>query len=678
MNRTIIPLVMLIAASPTLLLAQTTIPGGNVSGTWTAAGSPYLVQGNIAIHTDSTLNIQPGVEVSFQGNYLLTVNGFLQAIGTATDSIHFRGTSWSGIAFSSAPDSSHMAYCTVSGSTGLGGIRCTSSNPVITHSSISNNTHGVVWGGIALQNSNASISHCAIVNNENYGEGGGIRIAGGSPQISYCNITGNYGMQGGGIYCAGGAPFISNTRITGNRSGTGGGINVSGGQVTITDCIITADTASGMGGGIYVSSPSGSLTINNSTISNCKAPSGGGVYVNQAANVSIIGSTFESNGVNNAGGGGAMYIYQAGTVSIMRTTLDDNFCGSYPGGVIYSVNCSNLIIDHCDVVNNHGLVIEGGIILNGNTTMTLKNSIFKNQQGAHIWFENYTSASVSYSDFYGTPLFYSPPTGLGVLTQTNSNGDSCDVFYNIYLDPLFVDFSNGDYHLTGPSPCIDAGDPSTSYDPDSTVADIGALYFNQLLITVSDALLDFGIVDIGQQLDLPLTIRNGGTAPLRLQNVSNQHSVFAHNWNPVDSLIMPNDSLTVTVTFTPADANVVVDTLLIMNNARPLEVQLSGKGKTVVGIEDQSELPKVYALYPAYPNPFNPTTTIRYGLPWKSVVYLTVYDLLGHEVAILVQAEQEAGYHEMRFDASALASGVYIYKLQAGDFLQTRKVLLLR
>lgn len=141
---------------------------------------------------------------------------------------------------------------------------------------------------------------------------------------------------------------------------------------------------------------------------------------------------------------------------------------------------------------------------------------------------------------------------------------------------------------------------------------------------------------------------------------------------------MPNDSLTARVTFTPVDANLVVDTLLTRNNAKPLEVQLSGKGKTEVGIEDQSELPKVYALDPAYPNPFDPTMNIRYGLPWKSVVNLTVYDLLGQEVAILVQGEQEAGYHEMRFDASALASGVYIYKLQAGEFLQSRKVLLLR
>ena len=469
--------------------SQTIIPGGYVSGTWTAAGSPYLIQGNITIHTDSTLNIQPGVQVNFQGNHSFTVNGFLQAIGTAVDSIHFIAvTTWMGLRFANAPDSSHLAYCTIRGSTSWGGIICSNSNPVITHSTISDNRQGVVSGGISLQNSNANIAHCTISNNENYGEGGGIRISGGSPQISYCSIIGNYGVQGGGIWCAAGTPLISNTSITRNLGGTGGGIYVGGGQVTITDCIITADTANGMGGGIYVSSTGGSLIINNSTINNCKAPSGGGIYVASANSVLITGCTFESNVVNNAGGGGAMYINQASTVSIISTTLDDNYCGSYPGGVINSVNCSNLVIDHCDVVNNSAAVIEGGIILNGNTTMTLKNSIFRNQQGAHIWFQSYTSASVSYNDFYGTPLFYYPPTGLGVLTQTNANGDSCDVFYNIYLDPLFVDFPNGDYNLSWAnwpksdstkSPCIDAGDPSSPHDPDNTITDMGAFYFHQ-------------------------------------------------------------------------------------------------------------------------------------------------------------------------------------------------------
>ena len=79
-----------------------------------------------------------------------------------------------------------------------------------------------------------------------------------------------------------------------------------------------------------------------------------------------------------------------------------------------------------------------------------------------------------------------------------------------------------------------------------------------------------------------------------------------------------------------------------------------------------------------YPNPFNPSTTIRYGLPSRSNVTLTVFNTLGQQVATLIQGEQQAGYHEVKWDASSLASGVYICRLMAGDFMQTKRLLLLK
>jgi hypothetical protein len=113
----------------------------------------------------------------------------------------------------------------------------------------------------------------------------------------------------------------------------------------------------------------------------------------------------------------------------------------------------------------------------------LSNCIFRSQNLDDIYFINYSSASVTYNDFYdcgsGSPFLGNPPLGLGELVQTNYNGDSCDIFYNIYIDPLFEDFPGGDYHLTDSSPCIDAGDPAFVYDPDSTITDIGTYWFNQ-------------------------------------------------------------------------------------------------------------------------------------------------------------------------------------------------------
>lgn len=88
--------------------------------------------------------------------------------------------------------------------------------------------------------------------------------------------------------------------------------------------------------------------------------------------------------------------------------------------------------------------------------------------------------------------------------------------------------------------------------------------------------------------------------------------------------------------------------------------------------------PGAYRLDQNYPNPFNPSTTIRYGLPTKSQVMLSVFNILGQHVATLVKESQDAGYHDVRFDGSGLSSGVYFYRLQAGDFIQTKRLLLLR
>jgi hypothetical protein len=89
-------------------------------------------------------------------------------------------------------------------------------------------------------------------------------------------------------------------------------------------------------------------------------------------------------------------------------------------------------------------------------------------------------------------------------------------------------------------------------------------------------------------------------------------------------------------------------------------------------------MPLHCALAQNFPNPFNPSTTIRYGLPSRSHVTLTVFNVLGQQVSTLVDGEREAGFHEVSFDASGLASGVYLYRLQAGSFVESRKLAVVR
>jgi len=79
-----------------------------------------------------------------------------------------------------------------------------------------------------------------------------------------------------------------------------------------------------------------------------------------------------------------------------------------------------------------------------------------------------------------------------------------------------------------------------------------------------------------------------------------------------------------------------------------------------------------------YPNPMNPSTTISYALPTRSYVTLSIFNTLGQKVVELVNGEKDAGAYNVTFDASGLASGVYLYRIQAGSFVQTKKLVVVK
>jgi photosystem II stability/assembly factor-like uncharacterized protein len=94
--------------------------------------------------------------------------------------------------------------------------------------------------------------------------------------------------------------------------------------------------------------------------------------------------------------------------------------------------------------------------------------------------------------------------------------------------------------------------------------------------------------------------------------------------------------------------------------------------------EEIDEVPTVFLLSQNYPNPFNPTTTFRYSIPQTSKVVIKVFDILGNEIATLIDEEKSVGTYELTWDAEGLPSGVYFYQLKAGSFLETKKMILLR
>jgi hypothetical protein len=99
----------------------------------------------------------------------------------------------------------------------------------------------------------------------------------------------------------------------------------------------------------------------------------------------------------------------------------------------------------------------------------------------------------------------------------------------------------------------------------------------------------------------------------------------------------------------------------------------------VVGITNKTpEVPMVYNLKQNYPNPFNPSTNIQFSIPKSEFVTLEIYNLLGQNVTTLMSAKQPIGTYNVKWDASGFASGVYLYRLQAGNYSETKKLIIMK
>jgi hypothetical protein len=98
----------------------------------------------------------------------------------------------------------------------------------------------------------------------------------------------------------------------------------------------------------------------------------------------------------------------------------------------------------------------------------------------------------------------------------------------------------------------------------------------------------------------------------------------------------------------------------------------------ITDVGENPSNPTVYMLYDNYPNPFNPSTTLKYSLSETSFTSIKIYDGIGNEVAVIVNEMKTAGMHQAIFTADGLSSGVYYYTLQAGSFNETKKMILMK
>jgi len=207
------------------------------------------------------------------------------------------------------------------------------------------------------------------------------------------------------------------------------------------------------------------------------------------------------------------------------------------------------------------------------------------------------------------------------------------------------------------------------------------------LFTTQYDSLDFGVVTVGNFSSIDVKLYNRRNDPVIINEVFNRDSSFYAN-EILPIIIAPHDSIEATIIFEPVERGIftdkinfrsVTDTLLIAQ-----QVFVEGKTYPVSSVDDLNETNN-YSLAQNYPNPFNPTTKIEYRIPELCFVTLKVYDLLGSVFTTLVAEEKPSGGYEVDFNAATLPSGVYFYRLQAvptgrqaGDFVETKKMVLLR
>jgi len=473
----LIVLILFCSASTSFAQCNTYVPPGTIDGeTWTLAGSPYCINGNLTI---VDLVIEPGVIVEFLNNYSFTVEpgGVLIAAGTEGNGIIFRhhetnGVGWQGILFDQSSSSCQLTYCTVTGALN-GGLRIVECTPTI-ESCIIDDNKGSSGAGISISLTSSVDDHliiadCDITNNRSSSHAGGVRaiVEYGSLELLGCSIQynlsnpssagGNY--VGGGIYATLGLQGdillnkcdVSDNTVNSHCYGDG--------------CSVTA-----RGGGIYKDGL-GYVTLENCSINNNLAYAvehggwgnehaygrGGGVYVNEGAVValnSFIGSnTAKAHGAYAYTYGGGCYT-NLGLLRLTNCTVVENAAHTPGYGSLYAYG--------------------GGLYKDGSSNMIVTNSIIY----SNVIIKDTTTSP---SQIYGNPtVTYS-------CVQDGYTGEG-----NIEDDPIFATGPLGDYYLSQTaagqaedSPCVDAGDPAT--DPWGWI----------LLTTRTDQGLDTGIVDMG-------------------------------------------------------------------------------------------------------------------------------------------------------------------------------------
>ena len=270
--------------------AETLVSDTVATTTWVAAASPYRVVGPTTVLAGDTLEIEPGVDVLFDVDVPLVIEGALHARGTAADSVRFlagNALEWGGIRLT-GDDSSSLAFARVGGAHGdqpypdeYGGGVFVQGRLTMNDCVIGGNRSETAGGGLYATASAVVMTDCIVRSNTTAGYGGGVRAFGETTTLTMigCVLEGNSARGGGGLETRGATVRMEGCSLTANTAtGYGGGImGMNGGTTTLTNCFVTGNNAPSAGGGLSLSSQS--ISLIGCTVSGNSATDGGGINI---------------------------------------------------------------------------------------------------------------------------------------------------------------------------------------------------------------------------------------------------------------------------------------------------------------------------------------------------------------------------------------------------------------
>ena len=376
------------------------------------------------------------------------------------------------------------------------------------------------------------------------------------------------------------------------------------------------------GGGIYCFINSSPTISNNTIIGNSANYYGGGIGCSQSS------PTINNNTIseNSASSGGGIYCGYNSSPTIGNNTISGNSANQYGGGIL-CIESSSTISNN--TISGNSAVYDGGGIFCIASSPTISNNTISGNSADHgggisCW---NSSPTISNNTISGNSAVY------------NGGGICCDDSYPVVVNTIL--WAN----------IADSGSNEIYLSSTSSIS-----------ITYSDIQDTLWPGEGNISVD-PLF----GDADFHLQDSIDCGDIY---YSPCIDTGDPDisDSL--------LDCEHGLGTILSDMGA------YGGDNTGWTGIEDNNDddlfIPKEFMLSQNYPNPFNATTTISFAIEYPQLVTLKIYNLLGREVQTLINEQRQAGMHTVRFDASRLSSGIYFYRLQAGEYSESKRMVLLK